>query len=84
MKKAKSLVFLAHYPFFLIELNIYDIFSVLAVIDRVIINSCRFYCKRQRDLKEKSSIKAVIFATSFNMFNKDLCWEEYLAEFALH
>ena len=84
MKKAKSLVLLAHYPFFLVELYIDNVFSVLAIVDWIVINSCWFDSKWQRNLKEESPIEAIVFATSLNMLNKNLSREENLAEFTLH
>lgn len=45
MKEAESFVFLAYYPLFLVELDIYDVFRVLAIVNRIIVNSCRLYSK---------------------------------------
>lgn len=84
MKKTESFILLTHYPLFLVELNIYHILCVLAIINGVVINSCWLYCERERNLEEKSSIKSVVLTASFNMLYKNLSWEEYLTKLALH
>ena len=84
MQQAERFVFLAHYPLFLVECNVDDIFCVLPIIYRVIINPSRLNCKGKRDLEKESSCVSVILAASFYMLNENFSWEKYLAEFTLH
>ncbi len=45
MEEAKSFILLAYNPFFLVELDIDDVFSILTIVNWIIINPCRLYCE---------------------------------------
>lgn len=84
MKGAEILIFLAHHPLFVIEVNLYHILCVLPVINRIDVYSSLLYTNAKRYLKEVTSCVSIVLVTRFHMIYKYLWREENLAELALH
>lgn len=84
VQQAERLVFLAHYPLFLVECNVNHILCILPIVNGIIVYPGWFDGEREWDLEEERPCEAVVFAARFHVLHEDLCREEDLTEFALH